>query len=109
MGKVTCVCLVKAKPGWKREDFKERWLKDHTPFGASWKNLKSYRVLFPNPDVHQLKGEGMVFDGIGIMEWDSYEEMVEDHASERAKAGFADAGEFMDGYVNLYCEENKIK
>jgi hypothetical protein len=109
MEKVTCVCLVKAKPGKSREEFKERWLKGHTPFAASWKNIKSYRVLFPDPDVHKRQKEGLVFDGIGILEWDSYEAMQEDFASEKGKAGFADADEFMDCYINLYCADNKIK
>jgi hypothetical protein len=109
MGKVTSICLVKGKPGWSREDFQERWLKDHTPFGASWKNIKSYHVLFPDPDIQKRKGEGAIFDGVGIMEWDSYDEMQEDMSSERGAAGFADAGEFMEGYVNLYCVDNKIK
>jgi uncharacterized protein (TIGR02118 family) len=109
MGKVTCICLVKAKPGKSREEFKERWLKGHTPFAASWKNIKGYNVFFTDPDIHKSTGEGLVFDGIGILEWDSAEEMQEDFGSEKGKAGFADAAEFMDCYINLYCEGNKIK
>jgi uncharacterized protein (TIGR02118 family) len=107
MEKVTCVCLVKAKPGKSREEFKERWLKGHTPFAASWKNIKSYEVYFPNPDFHSPGS--LVFDGVGILAWDSYEAMQEDFASERGKSGFADADEFMDCYINLFCDGNKIK
>jgi len=109
MAQVKLLCLVKAIPGQTREEFEKRWLEGHTPFAASWKNIKSYRVMFPDPEVHAFKGEGAIFDGIGELIWDSKEEMEEDMTSARGAAGFADAAEFMDGFVNMYCVEHIIK
>ena len=102
---VKCICLVKAKPGQTAEEFKKRWIEGHTQFAASWKNIKSYTLNFPLADVHEKQGMGPMFDGIGELVWDSYEDMVEDFNSERGKLGFADAAEFMDLPLSLYFEE----
>ena len=109
MAQVKLICIIKAKPGQTREEFERRWLDQHTKFGGSWKNVKSYRVLLPDPEVHAFKGEGIVFDGIGEMIWDSKEEMEEDMTSERGIAGFADADEFMGAFIDMYCIEHIIK
>jgi uncharacterized protein (TIGR02118 family) len=109
MAKLKLICLVKKRPEFTKEEFEKRWIEGHTPFGASWKNVKSYRVLFPEPDIHDKQGEPFEYDGIGEMIWDSYEDMIEDYESERGKAGFADADEFMAGLVNMYCTEHIIK
>jgi len=109
MAQVKLLCIVRARPGQTAEEFKRRWLDKHTEFAATWKNIKSYRVMFPNPEVHEFKGEGAMFDGIGELIWDSKEEMQEDMDSARGAAGFADADEFMEAYINMYCEENIIE
>jgi len=106
---IKLVCLVKAKPGQTAEEFKQRWLEKHSKFAASWKNIKGYTINFPVADIHARQGAGALFDGTAELRWDSYEEMVEDFESERGKAGFADADEFMDLALNLYCEEHIIK
>lgn len=103
------ICLVKAKPGMTEEEFKTRWLDMHAQFAASWKNIKSYEVNLPVPGLHEKSGKGHLFDGIAILTWDSYDEMIEDFESERGKAGFADAFEFMDVALDHYCEEHIIK
>ena len=106
---IKLVCLVKAKPGQTAEEFKRRWLEDHSKFAASWKNIKSYRINLPVPAIHARKGDGALLDGVGELCWDTYEEMIEDFESARGVAGFADAAEFMDLALNLYCEEHIIK
>ena len=106
---VKVVCLVKAKPGQTAEEFKRRWLDDHSKFAASWKNIKSYKISLPLADVHAKQGDGPMFDGIGELYWDSYEDMVEDFNSERGKEGVADAGQFMDLALNIYTEEHIMK
>ena len=105
---IKLVCLVKGKPGQTAEEFKLRWLDGHSKYAASWKNIKGYRIHLPLTDVHAKQGDGPMFDGIGELYWDTYEDMVEDFASERGKEGFADAAEFMDLALNIYTEEHII-
>jgi uncharacterized protein (TIGR02118 family) len=109
MAQVDLICIIKAKPGQSREEFEERWVGRHSKFGAQWKNVKSYRILLPDPEVHAFKGEGVLFDGIAEMVWDSKEEMEEDMGTDIAKAGFADGNEFLDCIIDLYCVEHVIK
>jgi hypothetical protein len=100
---------VKAKPGQTEEEFKKRWLDGHSKFAASWENIKGYQVNLPIPDIHEKANQGRLFDGIGILTWDTYEDMMADFDSDRGKAGFADASEFMEIAMNIYCEEHIIK
>jgi hypothetical protein len=100
---------VKAKPGQTEEEFKNRWLNQHVKFAASWKNIKGYQVNLPNTEIHDKMGQGRLFDGIGILTWDTYEGMVEDFNSDLGKAGFADAYEFMEVALNIFSDEYIIK
>jgi hypothetical protein len=109
MAQIDLICIIKARPGRSREELKKRWIDQHSKFGAQWKNVKSYRILLPDQEVHDFKSEGIMFDGIAEMIWDSKEEMEEDMNTDLAKAGFADADEFLDCIINVYCNEHVIK
>ena len=106
---VKCLCLIKAKPGMTHEEFKSRWIDVHSQFAASWKNIKGYRINTANEEIHGKQGENFLFDGIGELYWDSYEDMKEDFESTRAAEGNADAALFMSIATNIYCDEVIIK
>jgi len=109
MAEVKCISLIKMKPGQTREEFEKRWLEEHTKFGGSWKNVKSYKVSLINQEWQDKMGEAILFDGVGELTWDSIEDMQEDFESERGKLGFEDGGKFMDGYFNMYTIEHIVK
>ena len=105
---VKLIALLKASPGMSRADFEKRWVEEHAPLVAKWKNLKGYRINVAIDEYQQVEGE-LPFDGTAELWWDSLEEMQEDFDSTDAKIAGDDADEFSIIRTHIFTREFIIK
>jgi uncharacterized protein (TIGR02118 family) len=106
--KIKLIALLKSKPEMSREEFKKRWVDQHAPMPAKWKNIKGYTINIAIDEYQEIKGD-LPYNGTAELYWDSLEEMQEDFATAEAKAAGADADEFTILRDHVYTEEFIIK
>ncbi|MFN0126968.1 MAG: EthD family reductase, partial [Verrucomicrobiales bacterium] len=66
---------MKRKAGMSREEFKRRWLIDHTKLSSHLPDCREYRINIALD--HQPNGDGVepVYDGTAELWWDSVASM----------------------------------
>jgi len=105
---VKLIALLKAKPGMTREQFENRWVKEHAPLTLKFKNLKGYRINIAIEEYQEIEGD-LPYDGTAELWWDSIEEMKEDFESPEALKAVADADEFTILRTHIYTREHILK
>ena len=104
---IKLIALLKAKPGYTREQFAKRWVDEHAPLTLKFKNLKSYRINIAAPGYQEM--EVLPYDGTAELWWDTLEEMQADFASQEAAIAGADADAFTIIRQHIYTEEYILK
>jgi uncharacterized protein (TIGR02118 family) len=105
---IKLIALLKRKPGLTREEFAERWLKDHIKLSSKMPGLRGYRVNIAID--HQPEGDGVepIYDGTAELWWDSVEAMEAAFDSEEGKISGEDADQFAAVRIHIYTEENFV-
>ena len=105
---VKLIALLKRKPGISKEEFAQRWLKEHIKLSTRIPGVRGYRINIATD--HQPDGTGIepIYDGTAEMWWDSIEAMEAAFATDEGKVAGADADQFADVRIHIYTEENVI-
>lgn len=103
---VKLIAFLKRKPGMTMEEFKQRWVYEHTKISAQLPGLKGYRINIATPQ--QPDGGEPLYDGTAELWWDSIEAMEDSFATEIGKAAGADGDSFTILRQHLYTEEFNI-
>ena len=108
---VKVIALLKRKKGMSREEFEQRWLRQHTELSRKLPRLKGYRINIAISNQSQdLKSvDEPIYDGTAELWWDSLEEMQEDFDSPEAQAAVADADTFTIVRTHIYTKEYILK
>ncbi len=103
---VKLIALLKRKPGITRQEFAQRWLKEHLKLSTKMPGVRGYRVNIATE--HQPDGDGVepIYDGTAELWWDSMEAMEAAFESQEGKIAGADADEFADVRIHIYTEEH---
>ena len=51
---IKVIALLKKKPGYSQEEFRRRWVEDHTRLSAQLPGLKGYRINIALPDQPEV-------------------------------------------------------
>lgn len=102
---IKLIALLKRKPGLSREEFANRWLKEHLKLSTKMPGVRGYRVNIATN--HQPAGDGIepLYDGTAELWWDSVEAMEAAFASDAGKIAGADADQFAEVRIHIYTEE----
>jgi uncharacterized protein (TIGR02118 family) len=103
---VKLIAFLKRKPGMTMEEFKQRWVYEHTKLSSQLPGLRGYRINIALPE--QENDQPPVYDGTAELWWDSLEAMQASFASQIGKEAGADADLFADVRIHLYTEEYNI-
>ena len=102
---VKLVALLKRKPGMTREEFRKRWLDEHTKLSCGLPGCREYRIniaLDHQPDENRPEP---LYDGTAELWWDSVAAMKESFGTDIARIAGDDADSFCDARIHLYTEE----
>lgn len=103
---VKLIALLKRKPGMSLEQFRERWVYEHTKLSSQLQGLKGYRI---NIAIEQQPDDSEpLYDGTAELWWDSVEEMEASFATELGILAGDDADSFTIVRQHLYTEEFNI-
>lgn len=102
---IKLIALLKRKPGLSREEFAQRWLKEHIKLSAKMPGLRGYRINIAID--HQPEGDGVepIYDGTAELWWDNVEAMEAAFASDEGVTAGVDADQFADVRIHIYTEE----
>ena len=105
---IKLIALLKRKPGLSREEFAERWLKEHIKLSSKMPGLRGYRVNIAID--HQPEGDGVesIYDGTAELWWDNVEAMEAAFASDEGKIAGEDADQFAAVRIHIYTEEHFV-
>lgn len=102
---IKVIALLKRKPGMSRQEFADRWIKDHVKLSSKMPGLLGYRC---NVAIdYQPGGTGIepLYDGTAELWFESPEAMDAAFASEEGRIGGADADDFCAVRIHIYTEE----
>ena len=100
---VKLIAFLRRKPGMTMEEFKKRWVEEHTKISAQLPGLRGYYI---NIATERQQGGGEpLFDGTAELWWDSIEDMEASFATEIGVLAGADGDAFTSYRVHLYTEE----
>jgi uncharacterized protein (TIGR02118 family) len=105
---IKLIALLKRKPGISKEEFVQRWLKEHIKLSTKIPGVRGYRINIAT--VHQPDGDSVepIYDGTAELWWDSIEAMEAAFATNEGIVAGADADQFADVRIHIYTEENVI-
>ena len=105
---VKCIALLKRMPGTTREEFSQRWLKEHLKLSVRMPGLLGYRVNIAIN--HQPDGDGVepIYDGTAELWWDSVEAMEAAFASDEGVTAGVDADQFATVRIHVYTDEHVV-
>lgn len=105
---IKCIALLKRTPGTTREEFEQRWLKEHLKLSTRMPGLLGYRVNIAIN--HQPDGDGLepIYDGTAELWWDSVEAMEAAFASDEGVTAGVDADQFAAVRIHIYTEEHVV-
>jgi uncharacterized protein (TIGR02118 family) len=105
---IKLIALLKRKPHISKEEFKRRWLNDHTKLSTQIPGCRGYRIniaVLQQPDGTNIEP---IYDGTAELWFDSIESMEAGFATDIGKRAGADADEFCDVRLHIYTEEFNI-
>jgi uncharacterized protein (TIGR02118 family) len=102
---IKLVALLKRKPGMTREDFRRRWLIEHTKLSSKLPGCLEYRINVATE--HQPEGDETdpVYDGTAELWWESMEAMESSFRTRTGKIAGDDADLFCEVRIHIYTEE----
>ncbi len=103
---VKLIAFLKRKPGVTMEEFKVRWVDEHTKISGQMPNLRGYYVNIATPQ--QPDGGEPLYDGTAELWWDSVEDMEADFKSEKGVLAGNDGDAFTTVRAHLYTTEYTI-
>ena len=101
---VKCIALLKRKPGMTMEEFKVRWVDEHTKISSKMPRLRGYYCNVAT--AHQPNDGDPAYDGTAELWWDSVEDMEAD--SQEGILGGNDADSFLTVRTHIYTTEYTI-
>ncbi len=102
---VKLIALLKRKPGISREEFKRRWLQDHTKISTQIPGILGYRINIATERQPGGVGVEPPYDGTAEMWWNSVEEMEAAFNTAIGVAAGKDADDFCEIRLHIYTEE----
>ena len=107
---IKLVALLKRAPGLSIEDFRHRWLHEHTKLSALLPDCREYRINFVD------RSDGIVaapdgeppYDGTAELWWDDRATMEASFASHQAQTAGEDADSFCSVRLHLYCDSEHL-
>ena len=103
---IKLIAFLKRKPGMTIEQFKVRWVDEHTKISGKMPGLLGYRVNIMQ--ANQPDNQEPAYDGTADLWWNSVEEMEAAFVSEIGVAAGKDADEFCELRYHLYTDEYYI-
>ena len=105
---VKLIALLKRKPGMTREEFEQRWLKEHVKLSTQIPGVLGYRINIATDRQPDGTGVDPIYDGTAEMWWDSIEAMEAAFATDKGIIAGADADQFAEVRIHIYTEEHMI-
>ncbi|MEM8875836.1 MAG: EthD family reductase [Planctomycetota bacterium] len=107
---IKCVALLKRAPGISVEDFRHRWVYEHTKLSGILPDCREYRINFVDTfeGIEPDENGEPPYDGTAELWWNSRAEMEASFATHTAKVAGDDADSFCSVRVHLYCESEFI-
>lgn len=105
---IKLIALLKRKPGMTREQFKKRWVEEHTKISSRLPGVRGYRINIATARQPAGTGDEPIYDGTAEMWWDSIDDMEASFDSEIGKLAGADGDAFTVVRQHLYTEEFDI-
>jgi uncharacterized protein (TIGR02118 family) len=105
---IKLIALLKRKPGVSKEEFKHRWLDEHTKISTKIPGILGYRINIATarqPDGTEIEP---IYDGTCEMWWNSIEEMEAGFKTAIGVAAGADADSFCEIRLHVYTDEYVI-
>ncbi len=102
---IKLIAFLKRKPGMTMEEFKKRWVEEHTKISAQLPGLLGYRI---NIAIEKQETDEPLYDGTAELWWNSLEEMQASFATEIGVLAGQDGDAFTSLRVHLYTEEFNI-
>ena len=103
---IKLIALLKRKPGISREEFKRRWLEDHTKLSTRIPGVLGYRINIATDRQPDGTGAEPPYDGTAEMWWESIDAMEAAFKTDIGVAAGADADQFCEVRLHIYTEEN---
>ena len=105
---VKLIALLKRKAGTSREEFAQRWMKEHIKLSTKMPGLRGYRINIAID--YQPEGDGVepIYDGTAELWWDTVEAMEAAFASDEGVVAGVDADQFADVRIHIYTEEYMV-
>lgn len=99
---IKLIAFLKRKPDMTMEEFKERWIGQHSRIASHLPGLKGYRINIALPTQPENAPD---YDGTAELWWDSLEAMEASFASPLGRQSSADSDLFSTMHIHLYTEE----
>jgi uncharacterized protein (TIGR02118 family) len=99
---IKLIAFLKRKPGMTMEEFKQRWVVEHTKISAQLPGVHGYRI---NIAIEEQETGEPRYDGTAELWWDSLEDMKASFATQIGILAGQDGDAFTSLRVHLYTEE----
>lgn len=103
---VKLIAFLKRKPGMTMDEFKVRWVDEHTKISAKLPNVRGYYINIATPQ--QPDGGEALYDGTAELWWDSIEDMEASFKTEIGILAGQDGDSFTTVRAHLYTTEYTI-
>lgn len=100
---IKLIAFLRRKPGMTMEEFKTRWVDEHTKISAKMPGLLGYRINIATE--RQPEGTEPLFDGTAELWWESIDAMEAAFATEIGVLAGQDGDAFTSARIHLYTEE----
>ncbi len=103
---VKLIAFLKRKPGMSMDEFKVRWVDEHTKISGKLPNCRGYYINIATPQ--QPDGGEPLYDGTAELWWDSIEAMEDSFKTPIGIEAGADGDAFTVIRAHLYTTEYTI-
>lgn len=108
---IKTISLLRAKPGFTREQFEKHWLEVHGPLALGIPGIRTYiqnHIVGQRPPRQDIPAIGAQIDGFVEMWYDSMEDYQRASASPQIRALHDDGATFIGGINGFFVEEKTI-
>ena len=102
---IKLIAFLKRKPGMTMDEFRDRWVVEHTKLSSKLPGCKGYRI---NLAIAAQPDGAPDYDGTAELWWDSLEEMEASFATRIGQDAGADGDAFTLVRSHLYTEEHIV-
>jgi uncharacterized protein (TIGR02118 family) len=97
---IKLLTFLKPVSGLSHEEFRKRWLTVHAPMAASFPGLRGYMLSFSIEGVRDPPA-----NGVAQLWFDSRQSVQRSYATERGRAGSADANQYLSRRAQMLASE----